>query len=341
MTNPGPAPSSPVTREDRKAFVLASQLSWAMTGALMAVVAGLCAEYSIEVRSDTFPVRALFVLVFGAVALIYTYLRFDIKVASTCDALASFSAYAMTAATYTYVMTVVGARLPLADARMHAADLAFGLDWQAYLHWLNRHPTLGAIMDQTYQSLPKQLAILVICCVVTSQYRRLQIFVLSTQICLLACGAGPALAPALGAYKYLQIEPAVDHPAIPLTLMNGGLSEIAQLRGAAPLIRLDALEGIVVFPSFHMSLAVFFVWAFWTIPVMRWVAILVNLAMAAATPLSGSHYFVDAMAGTLLAILSILAATRIQAAIDRYASDAGASARGGVAAEPAGMAARV
>jgi len=52
-------------------------------------------------------------------------------------------------------------------------------------------------------------------------------------------------------------------------------------------------------------LAIVLAWAFWSVPVARWIGLLINAMMLAATPISGGHYFVDILAGILIAALAI------------------------------------
>ena len=72
-----------------------------------------------------------------------------------------------------------------------------------------------------------------------------------------------------------------------------------------------------MFPSFHMALAILFTWGFWRIPVARWIALALNVAMAAATPLSGGHYFVDLIAGAVVALVCIAGVSWAHRIIDR------------------------
>jgi membrane-associated phospholipid phosphatase len=50
---------------------------------------------------------------------------------------------------------------------------------------------------------------------------------------------------------------------------------------------------------------------------LRWVFVVLNTAMLAATPIDGSHYFVDVLAGIALAALSLLLAQVLAAATVR------------------------
>jgi membrane-associated phospholipid phosphatase len=70
-------------------------------------------------------------------------------------------------------------------------------------------------------------------------------------------------------------------------------------------------EGIITFPSVHAALAIIVIAALWPIPALRFVAIAINLLMLLATPIDGSHYFVDIAAGVALAVASLVAARAI------------------------------
>jgi hypothetical protein len=313
------------TASDRRAYILTSRVLWAITAALLLVVAGLMGLSPMELRNSPLPLNVMTFAVFGPVALVYTYLRFDARVASLCDSVAVLSAFTIIGAAYTYLMTYLGAGVPFWDSRFLAADAALGLDWRSYLAWLNMHPLLGSALNSAYESILTQTAILIVLLVALGQHRRLQSFILAAQLCIIVCGAAAAVMPALGPYTVFEVTPAIDHPNIPLTVMNGPVAQILQLRGTAPFLQLDSIEGIIVFPSFHMALAILFAWAFWRVPFVRWIALILNIAVAAATPLSGAHYFVDVVGGAVVALAAIAMASSLARAVDRTASGREAS----------------
>ena len=51
-----------------------------------------------------------------------------------------------------------------------------------------------------------------------------------------------------------------------------------------------------------------YIWAFWSVRAARFPALLVNALLIAATPIDGGHYFVDVIAGLVVAALAICAA---------------------------------
>ena len=92
-----------------------------------------------------------------------------------------------------------------------------------------------------------------------------------------------------------------------LGLRDGGYR---LLRGLGP-------EGIITFPSLHAALAVIIVAALWPVRLARWACVLLNAVVLAATPIEGSHYLADVLAGLVVAAVSLVAA---RALVARFAA---------------------
>lgn len=71
-------------------------------------------------------------------------------------------------------------------------------------------------------------------------------------------------------------------------------------------VDLGALRGLVSAPSFHTASAVLYIAAAWPIRKLRWPVIMVNVAMLLSTPVEGTHYLIDMIAGALVATVAIL-----------------------------------
>jgi membrane-associated phospholipid phosphatase len=153
----------------------------------------------------------------------------------------------------------------------------------------------------------------------------LQVLVLAFQISVLLCSTVAAFMPAVGEYAYRNINPAIEFPWLP-SGATSYVADVLQLRTDAPVIPFDNFQGVITFPSFHASLGVLLLWAFWRTPVVRWIALIMNGALIAATPIFGGHYFVDVAAGMLLAFGSILIA---QGAVGCLRQAFGGASRGG------------
>ena len=124
-----------------------------------------------------------------------------------------------------------------------------------------------------------------------------------------------AFVPALGAYHEFGLS-VQDFPLFKPGAFESHLVDFPLIRdGSMRALDLDAMTGIVTFPSFHAASAVIYLWALWPVKLLRPIALIANLLMIAATPAVGGHYFVDVVAGLALAAASIAVAGRICRAV--------------------------
>jgi PAP2 superfamily len=209
-------------------------------------------------------------------------------------------------ASLSYVAAAVN--LPLQDANLHAIDQALGLDWRAYLEFVNARPVLARWLALGYSMIQWPIFFIPGLLAAAARYRRLQQFILAFTLALAATVIISALVPAIGVFYHLGLNVA-DFPNI-----NGG-GYLAELRDLPPTrdgslrhLELLGLAGLVTFPSFHAGSAILYAWALWPVRWFRPVAILCNAAMLAATPIDGGHYFIDVIAGVAIAALAIVAA---------------------------------
>ena len=82
--------------------------------------------------------------------------------------------------------------------------------------------------------------------------------------------------------------------------------ESGRLRpGTLHSVKLDNLEGLITFPSFHTTGALMFIWAFRSVPFLRGPAVALNISLILATPIDGAHYFIDLVGGATVAFAAI------------------------------------
>jgi membrane-associated phospholipid phosphatase len=122
----------------------------------------------------------------------------------------------------------------------------------------------------------------------------------------------PLLAELAG-YSYQSLLP--QFALVPMVLMVAG--QLPRLRrwmiaealraGTLQSIKLDNLEGLITFPSFHTTGALMFIWAFRTVPFVRGPAAALNISLILATPIDGAHYFIDLVGGATVAFAAIAA----------------------------------
>jgi membrane-associated phospholipid phosphatase len=120
---------------------------------------------------------------------------------------------------------------------------------------------------------------------------------------LIAIGISTVM-PAQGVWDYLHLS-ALESPAIVPITRDLPLPVFFGLRdGTFRHLVAEGAEGIISFPSLHAGLGLLFAFALWPIGYIGWISLLLNLMMIAATPVDGSHYFSDVLAGLTIAALS-------------------------------------
>jgi membrane-associated phospholipid phosphatase len=120
------------------------------------------------------------------------------------------------------------------------------------------------------------------------------------------------MVPAMAMFVQLGLDPAVDFPNLDPAAAFVHVADLEGLRaGTLRVISLRHVEGIITFPSFHAALGVIFARAFWASRWTRWPGLALNGVLIAATPIDGGHYFVDVIAGVIIAGLAIAAARRL------------------------------
>jgi membrane-associated phospholipid phosphatase len=246
-------------------------------------------------------------------ALAWLYCRRDLRIAAALGGTAQLIAFSSVGAPLSYVAASLG--WPLQDALFDAADRALGFDWPAMLAWMNAHPALHSACKLAYLSFTPQATITVLALGFSARYTRLRVFLLAFMLAALVTIAISALLPAQGVWGHHALS-AAEYPAIIPATRELHLPVFSGLRdGSFRLLMAAGSDGIITFPSLHSALGVIFILALWPVPVLRWAALVVNLLMIAATPIDGGHYFIDILAGVVIAFACWAAAQSLAAIV--------------------------
>jgi membrane-associated phospholipid phosphatase len=233
--------------------------------------------------------------------------RKDYDLAAALESTAQLIAFSAVAAPLSYVAAT--AALPLQDATLAKLDQAFGFDWKAWLTLIYSWPRCFKLMHLAYSSLSLQMIAAVLLLGFTGRLVRLRVYMLAFIFAALVTIAISALLPAEGAWLHYEIaNPTVlpiSHTSWPVFL---GLRD----RSFHTLMGIGA-EGIITFPSLHAALAAILMMALWPVQIARWIAVIVNVLMILATPIDGSHYLTDVLAGIIVAGLCFVAARTLVA----------------------------
>jgi membrane-associated phospholipid phosphatase len=296
-----------LSKSEGREFFLMAGLSWLITAASVAVA--LLAFYvsNFKFAPTLIPINLVAAFFALAVFAVYVLFRNDFFILSISSSVATISVFSSAGALFSYIAMHYSSSFDLWDATFASTDEIFYLDWPSLLRWVDTHRSIADILSYAYGSYTQQAIAVVIILSILGQYRRLQMLVLAFQISALSCSAIAAFMPAVGEYPFRKINPTFEFQWVP-SAATSSVPEVMQLRTDTPLIPFDNFQGVITFPSFHAALGFLFLWAFWKTPVVRWIAFILNVTMIASTPIIGGHYFIDVVAGLLVAFTSILIA---------------------------------
>jgi membrane-associated phospholipid phosphatase len=187
--------------------------------------------------------------------------------------------------------------LPRWDEALATTDRALGLNWLDMYQWLTRHPAIAAGAQTAYMSLGPEMLVLLVALELLGHHSKARTFLRWFMVSAIATLGIGILIPAAGAFVYYDL---------PVASITGYVAQWADLRnGTMRTINPLDNQGLVVFPSFHTALAVLCACAAWPLRLLKFPLLALNLLIILSSPAMGGHYFVDIIAGFILAALTI------------------------------------
>jgi hypothetical protein len=242
---------------------------------------------------------------FLTIGAFFIFHKYNVRGASLFNSLGFFHLAFTGAVPSAALVFYTGRQFPLIDGELTAFDRLLGFDWVAYVGWFDQHPGIDAMIQWAYHSIFTQPFLILLVLSLTAQAERLMALMVGTALALLATCATALFLPALGPYEFFGLS-ADHHPHITLITEAKMTAPIEWLRAAAfDTPKPTVTVGLISFPSFHTSAAILYAWAAWRTPFFKWLLVALNATMLIATPIHGSHYFVDVIAGVVIAVASI------------------------------------
>lgn len=278
----------------------AGLFTWIGTGlslalaALVAILQGFAFSWSSSAN------LGMALLALGPLALaLYARRRGLHGLAAGLAAFAAFSGFNSAALVLQFPMASLA--MPLVDAPLAAVDRMLGGDWPAHFAWMTANPTLMTVLVGIYGTLLLQMPL--VCALLAWQDRgRLALLILANA---LALGATVVLASLFPAESGLGFFGTPGYESEPLRQFH------AVRDGSLRLLDLSVLSGIITFPSYHTILAVLVLLACRGLPVVGIPLVLLQLVIIFTTRGVGGHYFVDMVAGALIAVAAWQIAARL------------------------------
>ncbi|HJT06392.1 MAG TPA: phosphatase PAP2 family protein [Stellaceae bacterium] len=189
--------------------------------------------------------------------------------------------------------------LPLVDGALRRADEALFYNWPAVSAWMWSHPWLLTALTFTYMTILWQPFLVLFLNSVNRPGDNNSEFIWAFLFSATIASAISGVLPALG-YEGVIGSPHIDV-----------LREIRA--GAWTTLDIHKVDGIITFPSFHSALGILFLYGTWRTRWAFWILFPLNIVLIISTPTVGGHYFVDVIAGILVAALAIVLTRRIRA----------------------------
>ncbi|MGV3483134.1 MAG: phosphatase PAP2 family protein, partial [Planctomycetaceae bacterium] len=173
------------------------------------------------------------------------------------------------------------------------------------VEWMRAHPAIDRWSTWVYLFIVPETLVTVLAIAFSARRRRLERFVWQFMLATFICGLFALALPAYG--------PLHGQGIVPASWQQPYLDHVWALRsGERFIFSWKETEGLVTFPSFHTSWAIFLIlvwreqsaWLF--IPMSA-----LNLAIIASTLTTGEHYLFDVIGGTLLAVACVVASQRL------------------------------
>jgi len=222
-----------------------------------------------------------------------------------------FSLIALVGATATYPLSA--GTQGFVDPALEKIDSLLRFNWIAWYDVVAAHRSLQLLGTAAYQSIFVSPAILLGYFAWTGHRASARAFIAAFWVAAVLSLALFPFLPAEGPLAFLWRGPIPYMPESALYQM----SLIPELRRhGISHVDLGALRGLVSAPSFHTASAVLYIAAAWPFRKLRWPLLAINIAMLLSTPVEGTHYLADMIAGALVAIaaLGIVAEVRFRLA---------------------------
>ena len=239
-----------------------------------------------------------------ALALRYALRRSSHRVANTiCDCAVTwpmFTLIALVGAISSYPLAAHSHGY--ADAALERIDLTLHFDWLAWYETVAAHPALQLACRLAYESIYVSPALLLGYFAWSGRRLEARAFLASFWLAAVMTLVLFRFMPAVGPLAFLWHGPV---PYMPESALWQPML-IPELRhNAVHSIDVGSLRGLVSAPSFHTAAAVLYIAAARRVRRLRVPLTLLNAAMLVATPVEGTHYLTDMIAGALVALTAL------------------------------------
>ena len=197
----------------------------------------------------------------------------------------------------------VGRTFPMADMTLASIDEAMGFHWVSYLYFIDNHAWIDdLLLRPAYLSIYWQPVAAALFLPLVGRGRDALVLMLSLPAGIMLVSIIAVFVPAYGTYHFYGVVSSMHPHLSNLVTADGTATALDWLRSETRTGPLPQDHGgLIAFPSFHTTAALLLIWSFRGSRHALYFILPLNLMMIAATPLHGSHYLADMMAGASIA----------------------------------------
>lgn len=281
---------------------------WLTIGIVAIVVAGFALRGSFDLEWSSFVAPASATALLAAGGWFYRFVRDEKRLGAILVCTAQIIGFAAVAGPLSYIAATAG--FPLQDAAFSMWDHHLHFDWAQMMIFISARPGLRLVLFLAYSSFLLQTVTTVLVLGMAGQLARLSTFIVAFIGSALITIAISAVLPATGPWLFLDLHSAMANGFLPASATSWPVF-LGLRDGTLHTVYGVNTEGIITFPSLHAASSILFAAALWRAKGVKWIALGLNGLMLMATPAYGSHYFVDVIAGIVLAAACWIVAGRM------------------------------
>ncbi len=211
------------------------------------------------------------------------------------------------------ISTYIAMRLdmPLADQVLMRWDAMLGVDWRGLITFVDSRPLLAEALGFSYQAFSFQLLGVPLLLIVSGRALRAYHMVIAYALIGFISSFLAIWFPAEGTYVVYGVA-QTDLSNINAHFGYFFLDQFNAVRTDPGFVLvLENSAGILTYPSVHAAVAVLCGWAGWGVKLMRLPMLLLNFLMGISAVTHANHYFVDVIAGVVIAVATIALVKRL------------------------------
>ena len=251
-------------------------------------------------------------MVIGLILMVGLFFRLtgrSERIATTLLAVAAFALFTFVVALANH--SVLPLTRPLIDPILARWDATLGFHWPSALAFAAEYPTVTAIGKSIYNSTMFQVLLTTLALGFLGRTLHMERFVLSCMLGALITVGFWTVFPSFGPASLYDVPQDVLDAVMPVADPAYGRSLLEFAAAEQESLASIERRGLIAFPSFHTVLALLVPLALWSVPVLRWTAVMINTAMVPFIVIHGGHFVVDLFAGVVVALIAWFLAGRL------------------------------